>query len=135
MPFYRCTTLPDSLDDDRRRRIAQDITRVHCDTTAAPPTFVHVVFAEHDAVPGEAPYAVAGTIRAGRTDEVKAALVAGIRQVTAATLGVDEVLVDVGTTDIPASWAMEGGELLPEPGEEAEWVARHHHVTSATTTA
>lgn len=73
---------------------------------------------------------MAGTIGAGRSDEVKAALVAGIRQVAAATPGVDEALVDVGTTDIPASWAMEGGELLPEPGDEADRVLRHHHATT-----
>ena len=33
--------------------------------------------------------------------------------------------VGVGTVDVPASWVMEGGELLPEPGEEAEWLERH----------
>jgi hypothetical protein len=34
--------------------------------------------------------------------------------------------VGVVTVDVPSKWNMEGGELLPEPGEEAEWLARHH---------
>ena len=27
--------------------------------------------------------------------------------------------------DTPASWVMEGGDIFPEPGEEAEWLAAH----------
>ena len=29
------------------------------------------------------------------------------------------------TSDIPASWGMEGGDIFPEPGEEAEWLEKH----------
>ena len=29
------------------------------------------------------------------------------------------------TTDTPASWVMEGGDVLPESGEEKAWLARH----------
>ena len=38
-------------------------------------------------------------------------------------------LDDVGmiTADVPASWVLEGGEIMPEPGEEAEWLAKHGH--------
>ena len=24
-----------------------------------------------------------------------------------------------------ASWVLEGGDIMPEPGEEAEWLAKH----------
>ena len=33
--------------------------------------------------------------------------------------------VGVATVDVPSKWNMEGGELLPEPSEEAGWLERH----------
>jgi len=27
--------------------------------------------------------------------------------------------------EVPAAWVMEGGAVMPEPGEEAAWLARH----------
>jgi phenylpyruvate tautomerase PptA (4-oxalocrotonate tautomerase family) len=84
MPVYRCTVPTGALDDDARRRIVQAITAVHCDVTDAPPTFVHVIYSERDA----GAYDVAGTIRAGRTDAVKRALVDGLRDAVAAGAGV-----------------------------------------------
>jgi phenylpyruvate tautomerase PptA (4-oxalocrotonate tautomerase family) len=120
MPVYRCTVPAGALDDDARKRIAGAITTVHCDVTDAPPTFVHVIYSETDA----STYDVSGTIRAGRSDAVKRALVDGLRDAVAAIAGVEAADVTVSTEDIPASWAMEGGELLPEPGDEAAWFAR-----------
>ena len=35
--------------------------------------------------------------------------------------------IDFVIFPIPASWVMEGGAVLPEPGEEASWLAQHHH--------
>jgi hypothetical protein len=55
---------------------------------------------------------------------VKRALVDGLRDAVAAGAGVEAADVTVSTGDIPASWVMEGGELLPEPGDEAAWFAR-----------
>jgi phenylpyruvate tautomerase PptA (4-oxalocrotonate tautomerase family) len=65
-------------------------------------------------------------IRWGRTDEQKAQVVSELTQAVASTLDVEKHAVGVVTVDVPSKWNMEGGELLPEPGEEAEWLARHH---------
>ena len=35
--------------------------------------------------------------------------------------------IDFVIFPIPASWVMEGGAVLPEPGEEASWLAKHNH--------
>jgi phenylpyruvate tautomerase PptA (4-oxalocrotonate tautomerase family) len=121
MPVYRCTVPTGALDDDVRQLIARAITTVHCEVTDAPPTFVHVIYSERDA----GTYDISGTIRAGRTDAVKRTLVDRLRDAVAAGAGVGAAEVLVSTEDIPASWVMEGGELLPEPGEEAAWLARH----------
>ena len=39
--------------------------------------------------------------------------------------GRERAEVGVATVDVPSKWIMEGGELLPEPGEEAAWLAKH----------
>jgi hypothetical protein len=33
--------------------------------------------------------------------------------------------VAVSTSDVPARWVMEGGVLMPEPGEEKRWLLQH----------
>lgn len=40
-------------------------------------------------------------------------------------LGIDRDEIDMATQDIPAKWVMEGGDLLPEPGEEEAWLRAH----------
>ena len=37
----------------------------------------------------------------------------------------DPATVTMGTVDVPAKWAMEGGDIMPEPGEEDAWFAAH----------
>ena len=55
----------------------------------------------------------------------EAEIVAELRGSVAAALGCCDSEVGVVTVDIPSKWNMEGGSLLPEPGEEAEWLERH----------
>jgi phenylpyruvate tautomerase PptA (4-oxalocrotonate tautomerase family) len=124
MPLYVCTTPSGGLDDSARRRIAEQITTVHCAATGAPPTFVQVIFFEDPAAARDR-YVLTGNLRAGRTDEVKRQIVDGLRRAIAAEAGVAANDVAVTTRDTPAKWIMEGGELLPEPGEEEAWLARH----------
>jgi phenylpyruvate tautomerase PptA (4-oxalocrotonate tautomerase family) len=117
MPLYICSAPPDSLDDRQRRDIAEAITRIHCELTGAPPTFVHVVFDE-----SKAEHSVFGTIRAGRSDAVKSELRRQMARAVADTVGGEATAVRVLTVDVPAPWVMEGGALLPEPGDEAAWI-------------
>ncbi|MEM9476022.1 MAG: tautomerase family protein [Pseudomonadota bacterium] len=64
-----------------------------------------------------------GNIPAGHTDEQKAELASRMKASIYTHAGVpqDEIIAD--TADVPASWVMEGGEVLPEPGEEQAWRA------------
>lgn len=122
MPVYQCSVPPSRLDDAKRQQIASEITRVHCESTGAPPDFAHVLFAD---APENDGATVLGSIRAGRSDALKARMAAAIAEAVAKTLGVEPRLVRVHLLDVPASWVMEGGAVLPEPGEEAGWLARH----------
>jgi phenylpyruvate tautomerase PptA (4-oxalocrotonate tautomerase family) len=128
MPLYRCTVSEGLTSEDQRARIAKEIVRIHCDVTGAPASFVHAFFGEASAetLPDGMLVFVVGSIRKGRSDDDKAQIVSELTDAIARATGCDQSEVGVVTVDVPAKWNMEGGALLPEPGEEAEWLAKHH---------
>ena len=80
MPTYTVTTPEGCLDDDKRGKIAREITRVHHETTGAPAYFAQVLFVEikpgryfvgGGPLKGKQVF-VNGQIRAGRTAEMQA---------------------------------------------------------------
>ena len=125
MPLYICNHAPGAVDPTQRAEIAREVTRIHCEVTGAPPAFVHVFFFE-DAPQwprGDAQALLGATIRRGRTDEQKSRMADAMQQSLGALAGLRPETVRVAIRDTPASWVMEGGEVMPEPGEEAEWFA------------
>ncbi|MEO1322046.1 MAG: tautomerase family protein [Pseudomonadota bacterium] len=127
MPLYMCSAPRGVIDDAAKPKIAADITRIHCDVTGAPPQFVHAFFVEDTpAQPlGDKKAFLFGSIRAGRTDAQKAQIVSEMQASihTHTGIALDDIIM--ATTDVPASWVLEGGEVMPEPGEEAAWLAKH----------
>jgi phenylpyruvate tautomerase PptA (4-oxalocrotonate tautomerase family) len=107
---------------DHRQAIARAITAAHCDATGAPPEFVHVFFIDM-ADSDDAPILVSGSIRAGRTVEQKQRIATDVQAAFERLAGVPAARTRVDLTDVPASWLMEGGRIMPEPGEEADWLA------------
>ncbi|MEM6818140.1 MAG: tautomerase family protein [Pseudomonadota bacterium] len=132
MPLYLCNTTRGAINDDAKRKIAADITRIHCDVTGAPAQFVHAFFVENDTAPplGDKTAVLFATIRAGRTEDQKARIIAEMQDSVRTHAALDSDAVGMITADVPASWAFEGGEVMPEPGEEAEWLKRHHRSES-----
>jgi phenylpyruvate tautomerase PptA (4-oxalocrotonate tautomerase family) len=122
MPVYHCSIPEAQLDDAKRERIASEITRIHCERTGAPPGFAHVLFAE-----APAGASVVGSIRAGRSASLRAEMAGAMAEAVAGSLGVEPGQVRVTLLEVPASWVMEGGAVMPEPGEEAAWLAQHGH--------
>ena len=127
MPLYMCNAVKGAISEEAKPKIAADITDIHCEVTGAPRTFVHVFFFE-DApqlpINGKSVFFF-GSIRFGRTVEQKSDLVSRMKASISAHAGLplNEIIAD--TIDVPASWVMEGGDVLPEPGEEDEWLASH----------
>ena len=136
MPVYRCLIPDSSLTHDQRSAIAEAITDVHCGLSAAPRHFVQVLFLEME--PGseladshgngtlrwETPFFVAGGNRGGRPPELKGQILAGILERFAALANVAPDQVSGHISEAPASWTMENGKVLPEPGQETEeWYA------------
>ncbi|MEM7286204.1 MAG: tautomerase family protein [Actinomycetota bacterium] len=127
MPFYHATIRPGLLPPTAREGFANDVVDVHCGVTGAPPSFVHVLVTEDTdgALPAGSNAVVAGTIRAGRTDDQKAEIAERLSAALAGRGGVQADTVSTTTRDVQASYTMEGGEVLPEPGspEEERWKA------------
>ena len=124
MPFYHAVVRPGLLDPAGREQYANDVVDTHCGVTGAPRSFVHVLVTEDDGrLPEGRNGIVRGTIRAGRTDDQKAEIASGISGALAHRSGIDVGSVECTTRDIEASFTMEGGALLPEPGtpEEEAW--------------
>jgi len=127
MPLYIVNTKAGALSSDAKPKIAADVTRIHCDVTGAPPKFVHVFFFEDGPMPplGDKNAIVYGQIRAGRTDAQKAQIAEEMAASVSEHTALSSADVHAFTTDTPASWVMEGGDVLPEPGEEEAWLAAH----------
>ncbi|MCY4593324.1 MAG: hypothetical protein OXC19_00825 [Bryobacterales bacterium] len=134
MPFYRCLIPEGSLSYDQRERIAVAFTDVHCGISTAPRRFVQVAFLETTDT-GEVadthgsgmlcyttPYFIAGGNRAGRSPETKRLILEGLIERFCHIAEVSQDQVSGKITEAPASWTMEAGKILPEPGAEpAEW--------------
>ena len=127
MPLYRCAIREGLSTEAQRAQIAKEVVRIHCGVTGAPAIFVHAFFSERpaDELPENQSAFVFGTIRWGRTDAQKAEIVRDLRSSVATILGLAETEVGVITVDIPSKWNMEGGAIMPEPGEEEAWLAAH----------
>lgn len=137
MPIYTCTVRSGDLSPEQKATLAREITGVHCEVTGAPALFVHVFYNEvapGDGFVGGKPFstnAITGLIRAGRSPDDKARLLFGISDAWSRVTGRSEREVMVAVQDVPAKNIVEDGVLLPEPGEEAAWLADHGLATSA----
>jgi phenylpyruvate tautomerase PptA (4-oxalocrotonate tautomerase family) len=122
MPYYRCVVPKDAVPFEQRQDVARAFTDVHCGMTGAPRNFVHVTFLESDAGEFPKPYYIDGGNRAGRPAELKERLLGELKRSFKAITGVADDQLGGRITEGPASWSMEGGHVLPEPGEEGpEW--------------
>ena len=126
MPLYNvaCKT---ALDNDQRQRIADVMTRTHCELTGAPAQFVNVAFMEGLPLRKDEFLNVVGGVRSGgsRNLELSENLQQRMQKNIASAANVSVSVVKVTLVGVPGNWNMEGGRLLPEPGAEDEWLDRN----------
>ena len=129
MPVYTCTTTESTLSAQTKRALAGEIGTIHSEINHVPSTYVNVVFHElpadsvyTDAVP-TSPVLVSGWIREGHPKTEVTRLATEIASAVTRVTGVPAERVLVVYQSSPASFAVEGGRVLPEPGEEAAWIA------------
>ena len=122
MPFYRCLVPQDSIPFEQRQQVARAFTDIHCGLTGAPRSFVHVAFFEDQGSEFAEPYYIDGGNRAGRPAALKEELLADLMGAFRDRTGVPAEQLGGRITEGRASWTMEAGRVLPEPGEEGpEW--------------
>lgn len=127
MPLYNLAC-SQPLSPDQRQSVASAITGAHCRETGAPAEFVSVVFLDHYPLPSPEVISLLGGVRTGgnRTQAVIDRLRHSLQSSIAEALGVPPGWVGMSLVGVPSNWVVEGGEVMPEPGAEAQWLARKH---------
>lgn len=130
MPTYICTVPAGRLSAEQKARVAAEITRVHNEVTGAATFFAQVIINE---VPAgnyflggkplrEDQIFINGQIRAGRSAIDRTRLMQGILQSVAVAASAEVASVWVYLTDLPPRDMIEYGHVLPEPGQESQWL-------------
>jgi phenylpyruvate tautomerase PptA (4-oxalocrotonate tautomerase family) len=124
MPIYQCASREGLLDGSAREKLAEQITRIHCDATGVPRSYVNVMFID---VP-EGRYFVAGkrsghsvlsgAIRLGRDLETRQRILRELSQMWTRLTGQPEEELLITLWESPAENAMEGGAIFPGIGQE-----------------
>ena len=129
MPVYTCTTTTSTLTTDTKGALAHEISRIHAEINDVPSTYVNVVFHElpadgiySDGVPAN-PVLVNGWVRSGHPADKTTLLATEIAAAVSRIANVDPDRVLMVIQNSPASGAIEGGRVLPEPGQEQAWIA------------
>jgi len=129
MPVYTCTAAASTLSADAKAELAAEVTRIHSEVNHVPSTYINVVFNElpaediyTDGRPAK-PLIVTGWVRSGHPDDETSRLVAEIADAATRVTGIPAQRVLVLIWNSPARFAIEGGRVLPEPGEEQAWLA------------
>ncbi len=127
MPMYTLSSKT-QVEESLCLELSRAITDIHCGITGAPRTFVQVVFSHGVPLRAGAHLNVLGNVRKGRTGEMNDLLKQDLREGIAAIMNAPVTTIDLSLFEVPAGWVMEGGEVLPEPGEEehCEWLKEEH---------
>ncbi|XYD11980.1 tautomerase family protein (plasmid) [Methylobacterium sp. NMS12] len=130
MPTYAFSTAKE-LTPQQRAKLVESVTDIHHVEAIAPRYFVQVVFYKVEPglifIGGEAASHdhvwVRADIRSGRTKDQKAKMLRRIMREASEILGISDQDVWVYISNIPAQGVLEFGNVLPEPGDEEQWLA------------
>jgi phenylpyruvate tautomerase PptA (4-oxalocrotonate tautomerase family) len=123
MPLYTVTAQQGSLGDDAKAELAGKLTALHCEMSGVPKNWVHVVFHDYAAGSGftagepAAAVALAVLIRTGRSSEYKRELLKSLWRLLQVATGAPDDQIVIGVQEIPASQAMEMGQIMPDVAE------------------
>ena len=129
MPTYTVVTSNLDLNENKKKTIAEGITKIHSKTTGANTYFAQVIFNETKKnshfmggkiINNEQIY-LNGQIRAGRSKEVKDDLIDHLKKLLAKETNLDQSSVWVYIVDLEPSQMVEYGEVLPVSGQEKVW--------------
>jgi phenylpyruvate tautomerase PptA (4-oxalocrotonate tautomerase family) len=120
MPLYTVTTQTGVLSNEAKANLAGQLTDLHSELAGVPRNWVHVVFNDYAVgsgfTAGEPAATVALTllIRTGRSAEYKRGLLKRLWELVQNATGAADDQIVVGIQELPASQAMEMGQVMPD---------------------
>jgi phenylpyruvate tautomerase PptA (4-oxalocrotonate tautomerase family) len=124
MPLYTVITQEHALSSETKLKMANEITRVHTAVMKVPRSFVRVVFLSYPAGSGytaglEAPTAALNCVlRSGHGMSEKKDMLQQLWSMFQDLTGIATDQLAISLQEIPASNAMEMGEIMQSPGPE-----------------
>lgn len=123
MPLYSITSYK-KITSANKQKIANLFTDAHCSIMIAPEQFVHVIFSDGIPINGNKSLYIHANVRLGRTQAQIDQLCEAVTTGCAKILKVPEDKIHINLMEISGKWAMEGGFVMPDPGEEDEWMEK-----------
>jgi phenylpyruvate tautomerase PptA (4-oxalocrotonate tautomerase family) len=124
LPIYQCISPKGLLDESGRGRVAEEITRIHCDATGVPRSFVNVIFTDlpdgRYFVAGKPAHHsfVNGAIRVGHDVATRQGILENLSQMWVRVTGQPEGELLISLWENQAENAMEAGLIFPAVGQE-----------------
>src|SRR5260370_5347548 len=119
VPIYQCISPEGLLDESTRAKLAEEITRIHCDATGVPPSFVNAIFIDVQ----DGKYFVAGkpsthsvvngAIRVGHDVATRQTILRNLSQMWTRLTGQPEEELLISLWENQAENAMEAGSIFP----------------------
>jgi len=122
MPLYTAITEDGFMSDEKKARIAKEITRIHTTVMKVPNNFVRVVFLSYPKGSGFAAGETTSTaalncaLRSGHTDEDKADMLKQLWAMFQDITGIPTDQLAISLQEIPSSNAMEMGQIMHAVG-------------------
>ena len=131
MATYICRAPEGLLNADIKAQLAETITTNHAAVTDGSTAFIQVVFrsfVQEDCYIGGKPLTgphvfIQGHIRAGRSTLERSAFVKRTLPAVSDLLGVPRYAIWIYLSELPSRAMAEFGHTLPEPGDDAAWLA------------
>ncbi len=122
MPLYTAITEDGFLSDEKKAKLAKEITRIHSTVMKVPSNFVRVVFLSYPRGSGftageTAPTAALNCVlRSGHTDEDKTGMLKQLWSAFQTLTGIPTDQLAISLQEIPSSNAMEMGQIMQAVG-------------------
>jgi phenylpyruvate tautomerase PptA (4-oxalocrotonate tautomerase family) len=124
MPLYTAITEDGFLSDEKKAKIAREITRIHAAVMKVPTNFVRVVFLSYADGSGYAAGGRASTaalncvLRNGHTDADKTEMLKQLWSMFQDITGIPTDQLAISLQEIPSSNAMEMGQIMEAVGHK-----------------
>ena len=126
MPLYTAITEDGFVSDEKKVKIAKEITRIHTTVMKVPNNFVRVVFLSYPKGSGFAAGEKASTaalncvLRSGHTDAEKTEMLQQLWSMFQTITGIPTDQLAISLQEIPSTNAMEMGQIMPSVGHKKE---------------